>query len=109
MTAEIVTESNVAVFNMSSRESYRSLYGGKVSMASVVDLSASNLAIMYLVLLCLSTITGSHAVTDDVVFPGCECTCDTDANYTCGTPEYDCLDPSGDTCEGVGAQESMET
>ncbi|CAN0220126.1 unnamed protein product, partial [Ectocarpus sp. 13 AM-2016] len=30
----------------------------------------------------------------------CECTCDTDATYPCGTPEYDCLDSRGTTCDG---------
>ncbi|CAN0145175.1 unnamed protein product, partial [Ectocarpus sp. 12 AP-2014] len=31
----------------------------------------------------------------------CECTCDTDATYPCGTPEYDCLDSRGTTCDDV--------
>ncbi|CBJ33146.1 expressed unknown protein [Ectocarpus siliculosus] len=29
----------------------------------------------------------------------CECTCDTTSIYRCGANDYDCLDPSGTTCE----------
>ncbi|CAM9360231.1 unnamed protein product [Sphacelaria rigidula] len=31
----------------------------------------------------------------------CECTCDAEATYKCGSPEYDCKDPRGTTCEDL--------